>query len=287
MRHGEISSYFIAEIYCYDKENLPDDFKGVRYVIDDEGGLHGDEQSVADLKSKLEAAETNKRMGMVIDLDKCTGCKGCAVACKSEFKTNLGVFKSNVIELEHGRYPKTKRDFLPWLCNHCDNPVCITDCPVDPISATFEGVKYQKRATYKRPDGVVLVDQHRCVGCGQCIESCPYKARFFNPTQKAGGDKTMNPADKCTLCEHRLDKGVVPSCVNTCCGRARIVGDLNDPKSEASKLLKKNRSKTLLSRKRTKPQVSYIGKPAKGIDKVLKNGVDIRKEANSEYQLKV
>jgi len=232
-------------------------------------------------------AAKGERWAMVIDLDRCIGCKACAIACKTEFDTRLGVFKSQVIYNEHGEFPKTQRDILPWLCNHCENPPCVPVCPVDPVDAEFKGVKFKKRATYKRPDGAVLVDQDRCIGCGQCLRNCPYSVRFFDPGKKAGGNPSANPADKCTLCEHRLEAGVVPSCVNTCQARARIVGNLNDPDSEVSKLLKKNKAEVLLPELKTKPQVYYIGKKAKGINAALKKGEDLRKEANTVNQRKV
>jgi len=238
----------------------------------------------------LEAAtkKNGTRLAMVIDLDRCIGCKACAIACKTEFDTRLGVFKSQVVYNEHGAYPKAERDILPWLCNHCDNPPCVKVCPVDPIDAEFKGVKFKKRATYKRPDGAVLVDQDRCIGCGQCIRHCPYSVRFFDPGKQAGGNPTANPADKCTFCEHRIEAGVVPSCVNTCQARARIFGDLNNPDSEVSKLLKAHKEATvLLPEKKTKPQIYYIGKKAKAANATLKKGEDIRKEAKSKYQLAV
>jgi tetrathionate reductase subunit B len=239
------------------------------------------------LPANAGAANKGVRWGFVVDLDKCIGCKGCHVACKSEFDVRLGVFLSSVTDYDHGKYPDAKRDFLPWLCNHCENPPCVPVCPVDPIDAEFNGVKFQKRATYKRPDGVVLVDQDRCIGCGECIRNCPYEVRSFDPGRKAGGDPAEHPAQKCTFCQHRLAKGVVPSCVNTCTGRARFIGNLNDPNSEVSALLKKNKAYTLLTGKGTKPQVFYIGKNAMRINDALKSGADLRREANSDYQLKV
>jgi len=244
---------------------------------------------VMTMAENVEAAKAKERWAMVIDLDRCTGCKACAIACKTEFDTRLGVFRSQVIYREHGAYPKAERDILPWLCNHCDNPPCVKVCPVKPVSAECKGVKCKKRATYKRPDGVVLVDQDRCIGCGQCIRNCPYQVRSFDPGKKAGGNPSANPADKCTLCEHRLEAGVVPSCVNTCPARARIVGNLNDPNSEVSKLLKAHKKDVavLLPEKKTRPQVYYIGKKAKAASAAYKSGDDIRKEANSKYQLVV
>jgi tetrathionate reductase subunit B len=190
----------------------------------------------------------NVRWGFLIDLRKCIGCKACSVACKTEFDVRLGFFRASVKELEKGEYPKTSREFLPWLCNHCN-------------TFTFpngDKVSYKKKATYQRPDGVVLVDQDRCVGCGACVELCPYRVRYLDPSKKAGGDTDEHPADKCTLCAHRLDKGIVPSCVNTCQGHARIAGDLNDPESEISKILKANKTQVLLPQEKTAPQCFYM-----------------------------
>ncbi|MFV1951916.1 MAG: 4Fe-4S dicluster domain-containing protein [Nitrospinota bacterium] len=227
------------------------------------------------------------KWAMVIDLDRCTGCNACSIACKAEFDTRLGVFRSQVIYYEYGEYPNTNKDFLPWLCNHCENPPCIKVCPVDPINAEFNGVTFKKRATYKRPDGVVRVDQDRCIGCGLCLQNCPYKVRFFDSGKKAGGNPDANPASKCDFCVHRLDAGVVPSCINTCPARARIIGDLNDSNSEVSKLLKRYKAGVLLSEKGTKPHLFYIGKNRNKINEALKKGEDIRIEVNSKYQLEI
>ncbi|NQU64802.1 MAG: 4Fe-4S dicluster domain-containing protein, partial [SAR324 cluster bacterium] len=100
-----------------------------------------------------------------------------------------------------------------------------------------------------------------CVGCGSCIDACPYGARYFNPLVKAGGDSSENAIGKCTFCQHRVEKGVLPACVNTCPGKARIFGDLNDPTSEVSKLVKKfklSKNSVLLPEENTLPQVYYI-----------------------------
>ncbi len=208
-----------------------------------------------------------RRWGFLIDLDRCTGCKSCAVACKTEFNVPLGVFRSSVKEFETGKLPKATRSFLPWLCNHCRKPVCLEDCPVDETDAEFtwpDGTveKYRKRATYQRPDGIVLVDQDRCVGCGACVEACPYRVRFLNPARKTVSPDAVgdNPAEKCDLCVHRLDAGIVPSCVNTCPSRARVVGDLEDPESEINKIIraKKKRINVLLPTKGTDPQCRYV-----------------------------
>ncbi|MBI5183191.1 MAG: 4Fe-4S dicluster domain-containing protein [Nitrospinae bacterium] len=240
---------------------------------------------------RTEDIETAKKVGrrwaFIIDLDRCIGCKACAIACKVEFDTRLGLFMSQVIYYEYGEYPNTKRNFLPWLCNHCEYPPCINGCPVEPIDAEFNGIRFKKKATYKRPDGVVMVDEDRCIGCGLCIQNCPYNVRFFDPEKKGGANPDTNHASKCDLCVHILDAGVVPCCVNTCPARARLIGDLNDPNSEVSRLLKRDKAEVLLPEKGTKPHVFYIGKYKKRINKGLKKGEDIRIEANSEYQIKV
>lgn len=210
------------------------------------------------------AAESGKkhRWGFLIDLARCIGCKACSVACKTEFGVPLGVFRSSVKEYEEGKYPNVTRSFVPWMCNHCDNPICITECPVDEVEGKFvwpdQTVEtFMKRATYKRPDGVVLVDYDRCIGCGACVELCPYKVRFLNPARlNSAGDPV---ADKCTLCAHRLDVGLVPACVNTCQADARLVGDLNDPNSEISKRIAGREVQVLLPEKRTNPSCKYIG----------------------------
>lgn len=176
------------------------------------------------------------RWGFLIDLRACTGCNACAIACKTENSIRLGTFRSGVIQHEQGTYPATERHFVPWLCNHCKNPPCLNGCPVMAERAELtmpDGtvIEYWARATYQRPDGLVLIDQERCVGCGACVNMCPYEARYLDRVRPAGGDPSRTAADKCTLCNHRLENGVVPACVNTCPAEARIVGNLNDPSS--------------------------------------------------------
>jgi len=190
---------------------------------------------------KTAEPKTRKRkvqFGMLIDLRRCIGCQACTVACKAEADIPLGVTRSWVEYVESGTYPNVKRTFLPRQCQVCSQPECIKLCPTG--------------ATYKRPqDGIVVIDQGVCIGCAYCIQACPYSARFLNPVTRF--------AEKCDLCIHRLYKGVVPACVNTCQGRARIVGDISDPESEISKLIAANPVSQLRLEIGTMPNCYYIG----------------------------
>jgi tetrathionate reductase subunit B len=190
--------------------------------------------------------------GMVVDLRRCIGCHACTVACKSENNMPPGVFRTwvQVVETgdmradslgdvvtDFGRYEcGVSRSPLPRLCNHCDNPPCVIVCPVE--------------ATFKRSDGPVLIDPTKCIGCGICVQSCPYDARYFHTVQQT--------ADKCTFCVPRLDRGELPACVTSCVGRARVFGDLNNPDSAVSRLIAENSTERLLEVQGTDPKVFYI-----------------------------
>lgn len=180
--------------------------------------------------------EGKKRYAMVVDLRKCVGCHSCTVACKSENKVPLGVWRTWVKVVEKGKYPHVSKHFLPRLCNHCDAAPCVKVCPT--------------QATYKHPSGFVLQRYERCIGCKYCIMACPYNARYVDPKDKL--------VDKCTFCEHRVSVGMVPSCVNTCVGKARIFGDLNDPESEVAKIVSKEPVVVLKPDQGTKPMVFYV-----------------------------
>ncbi len=192
--------------------------------------------SVGSLHAKSKSKQ-RKRLAMVIDLRKCFGCHGCSVACKTQNDVPLGVWRNGVITTEKGKYPNVKRQFLPVLCNHCENTPCAKGCPTSAIVHDENGIVQQL--------------EDRCIGCGYCIQTCPYKMRFKHPTKKV--------ANKCNFCSERLDQGLQPACVNTCNAGARYIGDLNDPDSEVSKLIAHNPVKTLLPEQNTKPKVFYIG----------------------------
>lgn len=183
-----------------------------------------------------------KRYGMVVDIRKCIGCQACTVSCSIENQPPIGQFRTTVLQYEVDYADSSPAMVsLPRLCNHCDNPPCVPVCPV--------------QATFQREDGIVLVDSDRCVGCAYCVQACPYDARFINEETKT--------ADKCTFCEHRLEVGLLPACVESCVGGARVIGDLNDPDSQISKILEehKHELKVLKPEMGTAPHVFYIGLP--------------------------
>lgn len=177
------------------------------------------------------------RWAMVIDVQKCIGCQACTVSCIMENAVPENSFRTIVSTYEVREGKRTGTYVLPRLCNQCDNPPCIPVCPVG--------------ATFQRKDGVVVVDGDRCVGCAYCVQACPYDARFIN--------HETGKADKCTFCAHRVDVGLLPACVETCVGGARIFGDLNDPKSQVRKLVDQNQVKVLKPEMGTQPHVFYLG----------------------------
>ena len=198
------------------------------------------------------------RYGMVIDLKRCVGCYACVMACKAEHITPPKVFWNKVLVEEKGTYPNARMTFLPVLCNHCANAPCETVCPTG--------------ATYKRPDGIVAVNQDKCIGCGSCVVACPYRQRTYHERsagyfpdkgltmleQRGYAEHTRGTVTKCYFCADRLKKGQTPSCVAACPAKARLFGDLEDPKSEASRALGKNSAYRLLMGLGTEPAVYYI-----------------------------
>lgn len=179
----------------------------------------------------------NKRLAMLIDLRKCIGCNACVLACKSENDVPLGVWRSWIKRVEKGRYPHVREFFLPILCNNCEDPICVTVCPVN--------------AGIIRPDGIVYIDPHRCIGCRYCMASCPYGVRYINPQTKI--------AEKCYWCHHRVDAGLQPACVQACPTGAMLFGDLKDPESEISKAVAKNAVQVIKPESGTQPYTFYIG----------------------------
>lgn len=197
--------------------------------------------------------------GMVIDLRRCVGCQACTASCKVENGTRPGIFWNRVLDREEGQYPDVQRSFLPMPCMHCANAPCEKVCPTG--------------ATYRRDDGIVLVDYDKCIGCRYCQSVCPYGARFFSESADGYYGAVLTPdeevryaghqlgvAEKCTFCVHRLDQGEDPACVSTCGPRARVFGDLDDPDSEVSKLIRGRGGEPLSPELGTAPSVYYLAR---------------------------
>ncbi len=203
---------------------------------------------------------------MVIDIGRCLGCGACVAACiaenlnssadELEFKPKPSILagllglpreekppaeyfvekaaeynepekaqeevrklwlRTEVYAIPGGSYPNVSLMFYHRICQHCENAPCVTVCPTG--------------ASFQRKDGIVLVDPNKCILCGSCIAACPYAARQV--------DLLTKTIDKCTFCAHRVDRGLLPACVETCPAHVRIFGDLDDPNSEVSRIVRR------------------------------------------------
>jgi molybdopterin-containing oxidoreductase family iron-sulfur binding subunit len=208
-----------------------------------------------------EAADlSGKRWGMVVDASKCSvDCSACMTACRKE--NNVALHDDPAIDVHwirkatiRRRVKNAKAVTAPLLCNHCDHPPCALVCPV--------------QATYKRKDGIVIVDKHRCIGCRYCLIACPYNMRMFNFAEnheqpnKDYPTRAHGVSESCHFCHHRLDRGEQPACVEACkkAGHGALVfGDLNDSSSDVSRLVADNVVHALREDLGTKPKVYYIG----------------------------
>jgi len=199
--------------------------------------------------------------GIGIDIGKCIGCGNCAKACKIEndvpkepffYRTwveqytvrNDGSVKITSPDGGINGFVQDVPDsevfkafFVPKMCNHCAKSPCEQVCPVG--------------ATYLSPEGVVLIDEKYCIGCRYCVQACPYGCRFIHPVKKV--------ANKCTLCYHRITKGLQPACMETCPTKARIYGNLRDKNSELVKFLQANRTMVLRPHLNTGSKLYYNG----------------------------
>lgn len=203
------------------------------------------------------------RYGMAIDLKRCVGCHTCSVACKMSNNLPKDMLWLKVhteggeaMDTASGTYPNNKMSYLPVNCMHCTNAPCEAVCPTG--------------ATQKREDGIVTVDYDMCIGCGTCIEACPYEGvrtlsegepEFyldFNVGHATAPAHKPNVVEKCNFCVGRLEKGEKPACMELCVGRARYFGDLDDPESEVSKAIKGREYMRLKEEAGSEPNVYYL-----------------------------
>jgi molybdopterin-containing oxidoreductase family iron-sulfur binding subunit len=202
--------------------------------------------------------------GFAIDTQRCIGCHTCAVMCRIENNVPRTIWWNRIMtnggsemDTPAGEFPNVMMSYVPLNCQHCENPACTRVCPVG--------------ATYKDANtGIVHQDYDKCIGCRMCIAACPYTGvRSFNweepqhvidfPT----GDPSIathqkHVVEKCTLCSHRLAKGEQPVCIKVCPARARYCGDLDDPRSEVSTIIRTRQNKQLLPEVGTNPSVYYL-----------------------------
>jgi Fe-S-cluster-containing dehydrogenase component len=214
---------------------------------------------------------SRRRLAMVIDPAKCLekdGCRACIDACHTAHNVPAiadarhevkWIWKEKVERTfadaqDAAVFPVTLRgrDVLVF-CNHCDNPPCVRVCPAG--------------ATWKRDDGIVAIDEHRCIGCRYCVAACPYGSRSFNWTDPrphiahidaAYPTRTAGVVEKCTFCEERLAAGRLPACVEACPERALLFGDLGDPSSEVRRVLDARFSIRRKPELGTRPQLYYV-----------------------------
>ncbi len=229
------------------------------------------ERMRVELLRALEKPVDQRKWVMVIDQQKCVGCSACTVSCNSENNLPPGVVYRPVTKVEVGKYPDVSWVFTPRPCMQCDNPPCVSGCPVN--------------ATWKREDGIVVIDYDICIGCRNCIAACPYNARtadfgdFFGletpeimdyetrpnfeyskewPRNPGSHESPIGNARKCTFCLHRVRVGMLPACVTTCLGGATSFGDYNDENSLVHELVGSGRAKRMKEELGTAPSVYYL-----------------------------
>lgn len=251
--------------------------------------------SKAEMRSELQSMDLDEEnpsrevdLGMVIDLQRCTGCSGCNIACKQENNLEEGVAYSSQIISTEGEFPHVRYEYLPTLCNQCRDAPCAEGCPTN--------------ALYKGKGGITMHDHETCIGCKYCLINCPYDElhlkgedphsdweaddaaipggtasprelreqagvderapAHYNPNREAS--ETEHPTrykgivEKCNFCVHRVEAGELPACVEDCPCDARIFGDLNDPDSTVNRVLGQYEPKVLKEQAGTEPKVKYV-----------------------------
>jgi Fe-S-cluster-containing dehydrogenase component len=197
------------------------------------------------------------RWAYLIDVDKCIGCGSCVRACKAENGVPDGYFRTWVerylvapegshVDSPNGgldgfppvqpAFEPTRAFFVPKLCNHCKETPCVQVCPVG--------------ASYRTRDGVILVDHQRCIGCGYCVQACPFGSRFISPL--------THTAEKCTWCYHRITKGLKPACVTVCPTGTRQFGDMKREDDPVRVAIATGHVQVLQANLLTEPQTYYL-----------------------------
>ena len=245
--------------------------------------------AVAGVAERVEATVSTlkgKSFAMVIDLQKCTGCGGCTIACINENNVQAGFAWAYRISKTVGKFPNVRYEYIPTLCNHCAKAPCVKICPTG--------------AMHKSRGDITAHDPNKCIGCKSCISACPYvvisrnskdthkfwksneelikgctespkevvrKVKgetipYYNPDRekdsRGSGLRQRGIVEKCTFCDHRVKRGILPYCVERCPAEARIFGDLNDPKSKVNELLGKYKPMRLRENLGTEPKIYYI-----------------------------
>jgi Fe-S-cluster-containing dehydrogenase component len=181
-------------------------------------------------------APASKRYALVVDSRKCLNCKACSVACRAENGVPLEHSRNWMNEEVRGQFPKLLAISEPEQCHHCLEPACVRVCPTG--------------ASYQRADGIVAINDSECVGCRYCMIACPFDARFFR--------KDKGVVEKCDLCAHRVDRGEVPACVETCPSKVRVFGDMTDENGKVFELLSRRQYRVKKSEAGTGPQIYYL-----------------------------
>ncbi len=210
-----------------------------------------------------------EKWAMVIDVKACIGCRRCVYACVEEnnIGRDSGFTYIQVLEMEPGKIDLEHSDvhyeeggrpdkwYMPVQCMQCAKPTCVYGCPVV--------------ATWKEPDGIVVIDYNKCIACRNCMVTCPYDARHFNWVEPHVPEDEINPkvpleekagvVEKCTFCVQRTRNGQTTACTEACPVGARKFGDLNDPESEVSILIKTRRVWRLKEEYGNEPMIWYVG----------------------------